>query len=78
MTVTQTLDPKLYDLPLTAKTILPADWQVVRFRQGSETRWLPIHREAGETFVLYRIAPNGVAANAGTGIQRPAGPIASR
>ena len=62
VTVTQTLDPKLYDLPLTAKTTLPADWQVVRFRQGNETRWLPIHREGGETFVLYRIAPNGVAA----------------
>jgi len=62
VTVTHTLDPKLYDLALTAKSMIPADWQVVRFRQGSETRWLPIHREAGETFVLYRVQPNGTAA----------------
>src|SRR5262249_38829849 len=58
VTVTHKLDPKLYDLPLTAKTAIPADWPVVRFRQGKEMRWVPIQRENGETFVLYRIAPN--------------------
>jgi hypothetical protein len=78
VTVTQTLDPKRYDLPLTAKTTLPADWQVVRFRQGSETRWLPIHREGGETFVLYRIAPNGVAATLERGFNGRRPPVASR
>ena len=62
VTVSQKLDPKLYDLALTAKTTIPADWQLVRFRQGSETRWLPVHREGGETFVLYRIQPNGTSA----------------
>jgi hypothetical protein len=59
VTVNHQLDRKLYDLPLTAKTTLPADWQVVRFRQGTETRWLPIHRVNGQLFVLYRISPNG-------------------
>jgi hypothetical protein len=59
VTVTHSLDPKLYDLPLTARTTIPADWKVVRFRQGDEARWVPVHREGGSVFVLYRIQPNG-------------------
>jgi peptidoglycan/xylan/chitin deacetylase (PgdA/CDA1 family) len=60
--VTHSLDPKLYDLELTARTTIPADWNVVRFRQGDQERWLPVHREGGKTFVMYRIVPNsGVA-----------------
>jgi len=60
--LTHSLDPKLYDLPLTARTVIPADWKVVRFRQGKDVRWIPVQREAGKQFVLYRIAPNsGVA-----------------
>jgi peptidoglycan/xylan/chitin deacetylase (PgdA/CDA1 family) len=74
VTVTQTLDPKLYDLPLTAKTKIPADWLVVRFRQGNETRWIPIQRENGETFVLYRVAPNGVPATLSRGLNGRSNP----
>ena len=47
------------DLPLTAKTTLPADGQVVRFRQGRDALASSTVRR---TFVLYRIALNGVAA----------------
>jgi hypothetical protein len=35
---------------------------LVRFRQGDEIRWLPVHREGGEPFVMYRIAANGKVA----------------
>ena len=59
VTVTHSLDKKLYDLPLTVKTRLPADWKLAHFQQGSDTRWLPIHHEGDSTFVLYRVAPNG-------------------
>jgi peptidoglycan/xylan/chitin deacetylase (PgdA/CDA1 family) len=62
VTLTHSLDRKLYDLPLTARTTIPADWRVVRFSQGADVRWLPVHRSGGETFVLYRIAPNAGAA----------------
>src|SRR6185436_4541063 len=58
VSVKHSLDPKLYDLPLTARTTIPSDWKIARFRQGNDVRWLPVHREAGETFVVYRIAPN--------------------
>ena len=62
VSVTHSLDPKLYDLPLTARTTIPAGWSIVRFRQGNDERWVPIHRQGGQTFVMYRIMPNaGIA-----------------
>jgi len=59
VTVPHSLKPELCDLPLTVRTTILADWCVVRFRQGDDVRWLPVHREGGEPFVHYRIAPNG-------------------
>jgi hypothetical protein len=59
VTVRHALDPKLYDLPLTARTPVPADWTSASVRQGSQTRTVPVQRESGETYVQYRIAPNG-------------------
>jgi peptidoglycan/xylan/chitin deacetylase (PgdA/CDA1 family) len=57
--VTHSLDPKLYDLPLTARTSVPAEWATAQFRQGAEMRKIPVQRDAGNAFVQYRIAPNG-------------------
>ena len=59
VTVTHSLDKKLYDLPLTVKTRLPGDWKLAHFRQGQDACWLPIHHEGDSNFVLYQIAPNG-------------------
>jgi peptidoglycan/xylan/chitin deacetylase (PgdA/CDA1 family) len=62
VTVTHSLDPKVYDLPLTARTEIPADWRLVRFRQGNEVRWLPIARDGANSSVIYRITPDGKSA----------------
>jgi hypothetical protein len=62
VSVTHSLKPDTYDLPLTARTTIPADWRLVRLRQGEDVRWLAVHREAGAPYVLYRIAPNGKVA----------------
>jgi hypothetical protein len=62
VSVTHSLAAPVYDVPLTARTTIPGDWRVVRFRQGDDMRWLPVHREGGETFVQYRIAANGKTA----------------
>jgi hypothetical protein len=57
------LDKQLYDLPLTARTTIPADWKVVRLKQRGDARWLPIHRDGDSTFVMYRITPDGTPAS---------------
>jgi hypothetical protein len=62
VTVTHSLDKTLYDLPLTARTAIPVDWNLVRFKQGSDVRWLPIYRDGDATYVLYRIVPDGTVA----------------
>jgi peptidoglycan/xylan/chitin deacetylase (PgdA/CDA1 family) len=67
VSVSHSLDPKVYDVPLTARTAVPADWRVVRFRQGGDVRWLPVHREGREPFVMYRIAA-GTAATLEKGV----------
>jgi peptidoglycan/xylan/chitin deacetylase (PgdA/CDA1 family) len=62
VTVSHSLDPKLYNLPLTARTSVPAEWTSVRVRQGASTSTVPVQRDASSSYVLYRIAPNGGAA----------------
>jgi len=62
VTVQHSLDPKLYDLPLTARTTVPAEWTSAQVRQGTTTSRVPVQREGGESYVQYRVAPNaGVA-----------------
>ena len=61
VTVTHALDPKQYDLPLTARTTVPAEWISAQVTQGTQTRTIPVQRESGESYVQYRIAPNGGA-----------------
>jgi peptidoglycan/xylan/chitin deacetylase (PgdA/CDA1 family) len=58
VSVTHSLDPKLYDLPLTARTTVPASWTAVQVRQGKETRRVTAQREGTDSYVMYRIVPN--------------------
>ena len=62
VTVTHTLDPKLYNHSLTARTTVPAQWTSVRVRQGRENATVPVQRDASGAYVLYRITPNAGAA----------------
>jgi peptidoglycan/xylan/chitin deacetylase (PgdA/CDA1 family) len=59
VTVNHSLDPGLYNLPLTARTTVPAQWTSVEFTQGKTALTLPVKQEGGSSFVLYRIVPNG-------------------
>jgi len=60
--VTHSLDPKLYNLPLTARTIVPAQWTSVRVRQGRTDATVPVQRDSTSSYVMFRITPNGGAA----------------
>ena len=53
--MTHSLHKKPYDLPLTVKMRLFADWKLAHFQQGHRARELPVHHEGQSTFVLYRI-----------------------
>ena len=62
ITVTHSLNARLYNLPLTARTTVPAQWTSAEFRQGNVTRIVPVQREGQNSYVTYRIMPNsGVA-----------------
>jgi hypothetical protein len=59
VTVTHKLDPRFYDLPLTARTTVPSDWTAVQIRQGRQTGTAPVQKDGGESYVQYAITPNG-------------------
>lgn len=50
----QTLDSRMYDVPLTLKTYLPASWRVVKSNQRQN---LKIQKDAKGSYVLYDVMP---------------------
>jgi hypothetical protein len=52
------LDPLLYDLPLTLKTYIPANWNSVECRQGENTQILIPGNDENGYFVQYRAMAN--------------------
>jgi hypothetical protein len=62
VTVTHPLDKKMYSLPLTARTVVPAGWTTVKVTQGKDTKEAAVQHEGGDSFVQYRIMPNAGAA----------------
>jgi peptidoglycan/xylan/chitin deacetylase (PgdA/CDA1 family) len=47
-----------YDLPLTLKTCIPAEWRAVEVRQGGRSGRVEAIRLNGANFVLYQAMPN--------------------
>ena len=56
--LTHSLDPKVYDLPLTLKTYVPEKWMEVRVSQGTRIQRPMILRDAAGYYVLYQLKPN--------------------
>jgi peptidoglycan/xylan/chitin deacetylase (PgdA/CDA1 family) len=56
--LTHSLDPSLYDVPLTVKTYVPPDWQRIRVKQAGSTSLLPAGDSLG-SYVVYRAVPDG-------------------
>jgi peptidoglycan/xylan/chitin deacetylase (PgdA/CDA1 family) len=57
-----TLDPTMYDLPLTLKTYVPASWSKVTVTGGKETEKEDVQHDASGAYVLYQLKPNTVNA----------------
>jgi peptidoglycan/xylan/chitin deacetylase (PgdA/CDA1 family) len=58
VTVTHPLDPKVYDVPLTARTTVPAQWTSAQVTQGPESKKVAVQNDAGGSYVQYRVIPN--------------------
>lgn len=58
VSVTHSLSPKVYNLPLTARTTVPAAWTQVEIRQGTGRQTVQVRRDGNDAYVTYRIAPN--------------------
>ena len=52
------LDGRLYDLPLTLETTLPADWSSIEVRQGTRSLPSEVSRDQGSRRVTYQAVPN--------------------
>ncbi len=48
-----------YDLPLTLKTYVPANWPAVEMRQGNRTMRLEVAGDKPRGYVSYQAVPNG-------------------
>ena len=57
VTVTHPLDPKWYRLPLTLKTYVSSDREVMRVRQGDRDERVRVREEGGRRYLLYRVSP---------------------
>jgi len=61
VTVTNSFDPKVYDVPLTARTTVPAAWTSAKVTQGKDVKTIPVTKDPAGNYVQYRLAPNGTA-----------------
>ncbi len=57
--LSQTLDNKMYNEPLTLKTYLPADWERVEVKTPNDKKVLQTKKDQNGTFVLYQAVPDG-------------------
>jgi peptidoglycan/xylan/chitin deacetylase (PgdA/CDA1 family) len=58
VTVTNAYDPKVYDVPLTARTTVPAGWAAAQIKQGKDTQKVQVQKDATGSFVQYHVLPN--------------------
>jgi len=58
VTLRNSLTDLSYDLPLTLKTYVPAEWPTVSVRQGSVTKNMQVAKDQAGSYVLYQAIPN--------------------
>jgi peptidoglycan/xylan/chitin deacetylase (PgdA/CDA1 family) len=62
VSLTHSLNKKMYYLPLTLKTYIPAGWKKVTVTQGSAKQKPDIQHDEKGAFVLYQVKPNSANA----------------
>lgn len=61
ITLNQPLDRTIYDLPLTLKTYVPADWKKAWIWQGKRMQRADTEKDDKGSYILYQAYPNGIA-----------------
>jgi len=56
--LTHSLDKSMYNIPLTLRTYVPADWKQVQVKQGDKIQTVFPGMSDKGTFVLYQLQPN--------------------
>ena len=56
--VRHSLDTSMYDLPLTAKTVVPSSWKSAVVAQGAKMQTVTVSKAGGESFIVYEVLPN--------------------
>ncbi|WP_051315264.1 polysaccharide deacetylase family protein [Algoriphagus terrigena] len=67
LSLSSTLDPGVYSVPLTLKTYIPADWTSVQLTQTGKSRSLEIQQDELGAFVSYEIKPGSEAVSLNRG-----------
>ena len=62
VTLTHSLDPTMYDLPLTLKTYVPAGWRNITITQGQSTQHVEAKNDEKGSYILYQLTPNKTTA----------------
>jgi hypothetical protein len=57
VTLTNSLDKSMYDLPLTLKTVVRPEWKEVIVKQGNESTSILTQKDGNITFVQYQATP---------------------
>jgi peptidoglycan/xylan/chitin deacetylase (PgdA/CDA1 family) len=60
--LTHSLDPTLYDLPLTLKTYVPRTWEKATITQGAAIQHPMIQHDEKGSYILYQLTPNKTTA----------------
>jgi peptidoglycan/xylan/chitin deacetylase (PgdA/CDA1 family) len=58
VTITNTFDPKVYDVPLTARTTVPEAWASAQVTQGKDVKKIVARNDGTGRYVQYHVMPN--------------------
>jgi peptidoglycan/xylan/chitin deacetylase (PgdA/CDA1 family) len=62
ISLTHSLDQTMYDLPLTLKTYVPANWSKVNITQGTSAQKAAVQHDEKGAYVLFQLIPNSKTA----------------
>ncbi len=63
ISLSHSMDKTMYDLPLTLKTYVPANWKEAAIKQGKNVATAKVERDERGAYIMYQAHPNGGPVN---------------